>query len=117
MTSEGEDRKDSERCEACKGSVEVSLCGVVLPFPLDRRAIVIVLSIFTCCFAEKIWNKPLIEADESLISLLSKYVASILQFCKCIDIVMIMIILDAMKIAWRKKKKLDRNFHTLCALA
>ena len=32
-------------------------------------------------------------------------------------IVMIMIILDAMKIAWRKKRKLERNFWTLYALA
>lgn len=45
-----------------------------------------------------------------------KYV-SILQFASVLIIVMIMIILDAMKIAWRKKRKLERNFWTLCALA
>lgn len=68
VTLEGEDGKASEGCEGCKGPVDVSVRGVFLPFPLDPRAIVIVLSIITCCLAEGKWNKALIEGDESLIS-------------------------------------------------
>lgn len=99
------------------GPVDVSVRGVFFPFPLDPRAIVIALSIITCCLADKNWNKALIEADESLMALLSKYGTSILQFANALIIVMIMMILDAVKIAWRKERKLERNFHTLSALA
>lgn len=87
VTSESKDSKDSEGCEEYKGPIDVSVRGIFLPFPLDPRAIIIVISIFTCCLAEKKWNKALIEADESLIVLLSKYDASILEFVNALVIV------------------------------
>lgn len=67
VISEGEDDKGSEACVGCKVAGGLSVQGV-LPFPLDPRAIVTVVPMFACCFAEEKWNKDVIEADENLIS-------------------------------------------------
>lgn len=103
VTSDGE---DVEVSEGCKGAEDVSVRGV-FPFPPNPRAIVTVVSIFACCLAEEKWNKALIEADENLISRLNIFDVSILQFTNVMIMMMIMIILDAMKVAWRQERKLD----------
>lgn len=102
VTSDGE---DVEVSEGCKGAEDVSVRGV-FPFPPNPRAIVTVVSIFACCLAEEKWNKALIEADENLISRLNIFDVSILKFANVMIMMMIMIILDAMKVAWRQERKL-----------
>lgn len=44
MILEGDNGKGREGCEGCEGAEDVSVHGV-LPFPLDPRAIVAVVSI------------------------------------------------------------------------
>lgn len=66
VISDGKAGKGSVGCDDCDGAGGVPVRAVV-PFPLDPRAIVTVVSI-ACCLADEKRNNDLKKADESLMS-------------------------------------------------
>lgn len=67
MISEGKAGEGSVGCKGRDGADCVSVRGVSL-FPLDPRAIVILISTFACSLDDKKWNNDPKEVDEILMS-------------------------------------------------